>query len=59
MGRYVHGTQGFTYKYVYAAQPTNLNQLASWAGFGHQDEAFSISAQLTSRPWTLSMGSGH
>jgi len=46
MGRYVHGTQNFNYKYVFAAQPTNLNQLAAWAGFGQQDEAFSLSAQL-------------
>jgi hypothetical protein len=34
MGRYVRGSQGFSYKYAYGRQPSNLGELASWAGVG-------------------------
>lgn len=34
MGRYLRGTNGFTYKYVYAQQEANLSELAGMAGAG-------------------------
>lgn len=34
MGRYLRGTQGFSYKYVYAEQDANLRDLADAAGAG-------------------------
>lgn len=34
MGRYISGSRGFSYKYVYGRQPSNLGELVGWAGTG-------------------------
>ncbi len=46
MGRYVNGTKHFSYKYVYGEQPTNLSDLAGWAGFGDVEGELAIRTQL-------------
>ncbi len=45
MGRYVRGTAGFTFKY-HPDQDTNLERLASWAGFAPDDRTRSLAGQL-------------
>ena len=46
MGRYVHGSAGFSYKYVFAAQATNLSQLPRWSGIEQPETNFSLHAQF-------------
>lgn len=49
MGRYIHGTKGFSYKYVFGAQDTNLHQLSDWAGLPSPDEHFTLATQFFGR----------
>ncbi|MFO0661354.1 MAG: hypothetical protein U0165_16200 [Polyangiaceae bacterium] len=42
MGRYIHGDEGFEYKYSFGEQPTNLCHLAAASGAGVQKLFFKI-----------------
>lgn len=46
MGRYVYGSAGFAYKYVFAAQPTNLNDLAAWDEFDDVERTVGLRSQF-------------
>ena len=46
MGRYVYGSQGFFYKYVFGEQPTNLRDLGDWAGAGSNRTTSTFKTQL-------------
>lgn len=46
MGRYVYGTNDFTYKYKVGAQSSNLDRLEAWSGVGRNEETSTFKTQL-------------
>lgn len=46
MGRYVHGSKGFAYKYVFGRQDNNVDRLAEWSGIEQLEQQWSLATQL-------------